>query len=155
MKKGILYFSLIVASGVTITNLYTSIVDVASWGSDIPASIEAARQYYKSYNPGSFFRIFSPLNQFLALACVITFWRQGKNVRIPLIAAFVLYFTAEGLTFMYFFPRNDIMFTIGASMDVEKIRATWQEWSTMNWVRTFIVATGVIFTSIALHRVYF
>jgi hypothetical protein len=32
MKKGILYFSLIVASGVTITNLYTSIVDVASWG---------------------------------------------------------------------------------------------------------------------------
>jgi hypothetical protein len=24
----------------------------------------------------------------------------------------------------------------------------------MNWVRTFIVATGVIFTSIALHRVY-
>lgn len=153
MTKALLYFSLAIASGTTITNIYTSIVDAASWGNDIPASIETARQYYRSHNPGDFFRIFSPLNQLLALACVIAFWRWGKNVRMMLLVALVLYVVAEGLTFVYFYPRNEIMFTMGA-MDVKKVSAAWQEWNTMNWIRTLIAAAGVVCTSMALHRIY-
>jgi hypothetical protein len=95
MKRIILYLSLIIASGLLLTNIYTSIVDAKSWGSNIPRSIEVAREYYKVSNPGDFFRIFSPVNQLLGLLCVIFFWKQGKQVRITLIAAALLYMVAE------------------------------------------------------------
>jgi len=140
--------------GAMISNVYTSIVDVASWGSDIPNSIEVARQYFKSSNPGNYFRIFSPLNQLLGLLCLVIFWRSGKNIRGFLLAAFLLYATAEGLTFLFFYPRNDIMFFNEGAPGIEKLRTVWQEWCTMNWVRTAIVGAGVTCSSLALHRIY-
>ena len=43
-------------------------VDAPNWGRDVPASIVAARDYFIVKNPGSFFRVISPVNQVLALA---------------------------------------------------------------------------------------
>ena len=153
MSRTLIFLSLIIASGILLTNIYTSIVDATAWGSRIPDSILAAREYYKGSNPGNFFRIFSPLNQLLALLCVIFCWRSGRPVRVMLILAFVLYVLAESLTFMFFYPRNDIMF-MSDTMDVELLRSTWSEWNSMNWVRSLIVAAGVACTSMALHRWY-
>ena len=115
-----------IAAGLTLANTYTSIVDVPAWGSDIPTSLEIARQYYLHSNPGDFFRIFSPANQLLGLLCVILFWKHGKPVRQFLIAAFVLYVMGEGMTFMYFYPRNDIMFRSHIA-DVEKLKNQYGE----------------------------
>ena len=47
------------AAGLTLTNIYNSIVDAPAWGNQIPASLETARTYYRSSNPGDFFRIFA------------------------------------------------------------------------------------------------
>lgn len=152
MKRIFLYFSLIIASGLLLTNIYTSIVDATSWGSDIPNSIETARQYYKASNPGNFFRIFSPVNQLLGLICMIVFWKRSKQVRVLLIVAFVLYMIVESLTFMYFYPRNEIMFV--DEMDLEKVKIAWSEWDTMNWMRTLIMAVGAACSGMALHRTY-
>ena len=152
MKRIFLYLSLIFASGLMLTNIYTSVVDAASWGSDIPNSIETARQYYKASNPGNFFRIFSPVTQLLALLCMLLFWKRSKQVRYLLMAAFVLYVMGESLTFLYFYPRNDIMFV--HEMDLEKVKIAWTEWNTMNWVRTLIAAAGVACSAMALHRIY-
>lgn len=154
MKLTWLYLSIIIASGAMLTNVYTSIVDVTSWGSDLPHSIDVARQYFKSSDPGNYFRIFSPLNQLLGLICLVIFWRSGKNIRGFLIAALILYATAEGLTFLFFYPRNDILFFNEGAPDVEKLKTIWQEWSTMNWVRTVIVAAGVTCSCLAMHRIY-
>ena len=57
------------------------------------------------------------------------------------------------MTFGYFYPRNDIMFTENP-LNVERARAAWQGWSSMNWVRTLIVGAGVACTSLALDAVY-
>jgi uncharacterized membrane protein len=153
MKTPVLFLSLIIASGLLFTNIYNSIVDAANWGSNIPESIEAARQYFRASNPGNFFRIFSPVSQLLALICVVIFWKRGGSVRYLLIGALLFCVSAESMTFMYFYPRNDIMFTSGTT-DVATLRTAWQEWNVMNWIRSILVGAGVVCSSLALHRLY-
>lgn len=153
MKRSILFASMGIGAGLVLANIYTSVVDVPAWGSNIPASIETTRQYYKSSDPGDFFRIFSPINQVLGLLCILLFWKRGKEVRLLLIVAFILYVIGEGLTFLYFYPRNDIMFKSELT-DMEKLRTTWQQWRNMNWMRTLVIAAGFVCSALALHYSY-
>ena len=153
MKKLIIFASMAMAAGLTLTNIYTSVVDVPSWGSNIPFSIAAAREYFKVSDPSHFFRIFSPINQALGLISVIIFWKRSSQIRWLLVAAFLLYVTAEGMTFQYFYPRNDIMFK-STITDAEQLRTTWLEWKNMNWLRTAIVAAGFMCSATALHFAY-
>jgi hypothetical protein len=154
MKKITLFASISLASGLLFTNLYTSLIDARSWGHDIPNSIAAAREYFKAVNPGNFFRMFSPVNQALGILTIILFWKASPAIRVFLIASVGLYILAEGLTFGYFFPRNDIMFKTAALSDVDLLKKTWSEWNTMNWVRTAILAIGVGLSFVALHKIY-
>lgn len=57
MKNIFLFASMAFANGLLFTNIYNSMIDAKSWGADLPHSIETARQYFKSINPGKFFRI--------------------------------------------------------------------------------------------------
>ena len=143
-----------IAAGLTLTNIYTSLVDVPAWGNQIPRSLATAREYFKVSNPGDFFRIFSPLNQALGLASIICFWNRSKKVRWFLVSAFLLYVIGEGMTFQYFYPRNEIMFQSDIT-NVAQLKSTWLEWRGMNWLRTIIVALGFTCSSIALHHSYF
>jgi len=153
MKRSIIFLSMAIAAGLVLANIYTSLVDVPAWGSELPASMETARQYYRFSNPGNFFRIFSPLNQGLGLLCAILFWKQGKQTRWLLVAALVFYLVGEGMTFRYFYPRNDILFKSNLP-GIAKLKATWEEWRDMNWVRTLVIATGFVCSSLALHYSY-
>lgn len=153
MKHALLFASIVVASGLLFANVYNSVVDVPSWGADIPRTIEVAREYFKSVNPGAFFRMFSPLNQVLGLIALILFWRTSNNVRMFLGVALVLYVLGDVMTFAYFFPRNDILF-INHLTDTETLRETWTEWKTMNWVRSLVVLVGIVCSLMALHRSY-
>ena len=154
MKKIILFASISLASGLLFTNLFTSLVDARSWGSDIPNSIATARQYFKVVDPGVFFRLFSPINQALGVIVLVIFWKASPSVRLSLFIALVCYVSAEAMTFSYFFPRNDIMFRDAALTDVDLLKKTWSEWNTMNWVRTDILLVGVIFSILSLHKIY-
>jgi hypothetical protein len=154
MKRIVLLFaSIVIASGLLISNIYTSLVDATSWGSDIPASIETARNYFSVVNPGDFFRIFSPLNQLLALLSLIVFWRSVPSSRKFLGTALVIYVVADVFTFAYFYPRNEIMF--GSSpIDLEAVRQAWTQWNSMNWIRSLIVAVGVCLSCVGLNDIY-
>ena len=154
MKIIILFLSISVASGMLLTNVYTSIVDAASWGSDIPRSIEAARQYFRHANPGNFFRIFSPVNQLLALVTLIVFWKSSPSIRLYLVIALVFYGLGELMTFSYFYPRNAILFNSAPLDDVSLLKKTWAEWNTMNWVRSLVLVIGLFFSFWALHNIY-
>src|SRR5258706_15825487 len=81
MKNVVLFASIAIASGLLLTNIYTSIIDAKSWGSNIPQSIETARKYFNVINPGNFFRIFSPINQLLGLLVLILFWKSSPAIR--------------------------------------------------------------------------
>jgi hypothetical protein len=154
MKIFILFLSISLTSGLLFTNLYSSLIDARSWGSDMPNSISAARSYFKTVTPGIFFRIFSPANQILALLVLILFWKSSASIRLCLGAAFVLYVLADVLTFAYFYPRNDIMFRTAQLTDVDLLKKVWSEWSMMNWIRSLILLAGLVFSFLSLHKIY-
>ena len=154
MKQIILFASISVACGLLFANLYSSLIDAKSWGSDIPNSMAITRDYFRTVNPGNFFRIFSPVNQLLGIIVLILFWKTSPSIKLYLGAALVLYLLAEGLTFGYFFPRNDIMFRNAQLTDVDLLRKTLSEWTRMNWVRSGILLTGIFFSFTALHKIY-
>ncbi len=153
MKQIFLFASIALASGLLFTNVYNSMIDAKSWGTDIPKSIETAREYFKAVNPGNFFRIFSPINQILGLLALILFWKVSTTVRIYLGIALVLYVSGDLFTFAYFYPRNDILFKTPIT-DIETIKQAWTGWNTMNWLRSAIVFLGLIFSFLALHKIY-
>ena len=154
MKNLVLFASITLASGMLFTNLYTSIVEAKSWGADIPNSIGTAREYFKVVNPGVFFRMFSPMNQLLGLLALILFWKASPPIRLYLGIAFLMYVLAEGLTFMYFYPRNAIMFRDGDLNNIALLKKVWAEWSFMNWVRTVVLVVGIFFSFLSLHKIY-
>ncbi len=151
-KNIILFLSISVASGALFINVYNSVVDATSWGSHIPESIETARQYYSTVTPATFLRVFSPLNQVLALLALIVFWKSAPVVRKPLGIALAMYIATDVLTFGYFYPRIAIMFETGKT--VETLTQAWQEWSVMNWVRSLIILVGIFFSCLSLHKIY-
>ena len=154
MKQAVLFLSITMASGLMLVNIYTSLVDARSWGSDIPNSIATARDYFKMVNPGNFFRIFSPVNQVIALIALIVFWKSIPSVRLHLGIALVLYVLCDVLTFAYFYPRNEIMFNSASLNDVELLKKTIAEWTSMNWVRTILLLGGIMISFFALSKTY-
>jgi hypothetical protein len=154
MKTILLFASIGIASGLLFVNIYTSLVDARSWGSHLPNSIGAAREYFKTVSPGNFFRLFSPINQVLGLLALIFFWKSSPGIRLGLGTAFVLYIAADVFTFAYFYPRNDIMFKTAQLSDVNLLKKTVTEWSNMNWLRSFIIMAGLCCSWLSLHKIY-
>jgi len=154
MKTLLLFASITIAAGLILVNMYTSLIDAKSWGSHIPESIAIAREYFKTVNPGNFFRIFSPINQLLGLFTLIIFWKSAPNIRLSLAIALLMYLSAEALTFSYFYPRNDIMFRTAQLTDVNLLKKTWSQWNSMNWIRTIILIIGLFFSFLSLHKLY-
>ena len=153
MQKLVIYIFITLLAGLLLTNIYTSMVDAYNWSSGFPDSIETARAYFKTKDPGDFFRIFSPLNQFAGFLSVILFWHTNKRIRLFLVLALGFALLADLFTFMYFYPRNAILF-LDPITDMEIVRKASSEWITMNWIRTLVVATGLFFAFRGLHEVY-
>ena len=119
MKNLLLFTSISLASGLLLVNVYNSMIDTKSLGSDLPQSLETARMYFKTVNPGNFYRVFSPINQVLGLLVLILFWKMSPAIRTNLGIAFVFYVMADILTFTYFYPRNAILFNPSLQSDVD------------------------------------
>lgn len=127
------------AAGLLFVNVYNSTVDAPNWGANIPHSIEIARAYFTVANPGSFFRLASPLNQVLAAVAVILCWKNNRYIALGALAFAVL---ADIMTFGYFYPRNEVMFM--APVDESAIQLAWEQWSSMNWVRSAICLVNAV-----------
>lgn len=140
------------AAGLLFANIYNSVVDAPNWGHDIPASIQATRDYFSVANPGTFFRLFSPALQVVTLAALVLCWTLDRRVRYYLLAALVFAVATDVMTFGYFYPRNAIMFENPMQGNTDAIRSAWAEWSRMNWPRSVVVAIGLVFDFAALLR---
>ena len=140
------------AAGLLFVNVYNSIVDAPNWGRDIPASINAAREYFQIANPGRFFRLASPINQGLALIALIAAWPAGRWPRILYGVALATALLADVMTFAYFYPRNAIMFNDPIT-DIDAVRSAWAGWSATNWLRSAICAVTVACNFVGLFLV--
>jgi len=105
-------------------------------------------------NPGDFFRIFSPLTQVFTLLSLMLFWKTGKSVRLFLGIALLCYISGDIFAFTYFHPRNDLMYLSQPILDTETLRTIASEWSSMNWVRSFVLFLGVVSLFLAVDKAY-
>src|SRR4051794_2503416 len=153
MEKVFAFIAIVFMSVVLGVNVYTSVVDAKSWGASIPDSILTARSYFKAVNPGTFFRVASPINQFFALAALIACWKSGKRARLYFGLALLLAVLVDALTVAFFYPRNAILF-FGSEGNVEVLTKAWSEWSIMNWVRSLMLAFGLLCSIKGLDSLY-
>jgi hypothetical protein len=77
MKKLVLFFSIMCASGLTLVSIYNTVIDAQSWASDIPASIQTARDYFQHVDPRRFYAVAGPINVILILLTIVLFWKDG------------------------------------------------------------------------------
>ncbi|PBJ10215.1 DUF1772 domain-containing protein [Flavobacterium sp. ACN6] len=154
MRKFILLASVAFASGILFVNIFNSIVNAVAYESNIPDSIIATRQFFKTVNPGTFFQIFSPATQVLALLALIIYWKKVPVSRSYLGIAFLFYLAADIFTFIYFHPRNDIMFLSEPLPDTQILKRLASEWSSMNWVRSLVVFMGLVFSFVGVDKIY-
>jgi len=82
MKKAILFLSIICASGLTMVSIYNTVIDAASWNSDIPMSIQTARDYFRHVDPRRFFTVAGPVNLILIVLTLILFWKDSVKIRV-------------------------------------------------------------------------
>jgi hypothetical protein len=153
MKKMIVFLSVICASGLVMVTIYNLIVDAKSWGSEIPASIITVRDYYKHVDPRNFFAIIAPINMVLIVLSIILFWKDSV-IRTYLCISFLLYLIIAALTFVYFIPRDRIIFTMPIGGHIEQIKTALSQWKNMNWLRTLFGLAGVMFTIKGIDRFY-
>ena len=132
IRKLTLILATTFVAGLLFVNIYNSMVDAPSWGSNFPTSIQTARDYFKIVNPGNFFRIFSPINQVLSLLALIVCWKVNKKVRMYCALALIFAVTSDAFTFAYFYPRNEIMFHSSIDTNLDGIKTAWSQWSSMS-----------------------
>jgi hypothetical protein len=82
MKVTVAFLSIFMASGLTMVTVYNTLVDAKSWGSDIPASIQTARDYYAHVDPRRFYLVAGPPTVLLAVLTMILFWRDVASLRL-------------------------------------------------------------------------
>ena len=134
--------------------IYNSVVDANSWGSDIPASIQTARDYFQHVDPRRFYVVVGPVNLILILLTLILFWKDSVSLRFNFAASFSCYAGILILTLAYFVPRNLILFTWSISDHLEQIRIASAQWSAMNWLRSSLGLAGVLFSFKGLDTYY-
>jgi hypothetical protein len=154
MKKLMLFLSIICASGLTMVNIYNGVIDAQSWASDIPASIQTARDYFRHVDPRSFYLIVGPVNEVLILLMIILFWKDRVSLRIYFATSFLMYTAIVVLTVAYFLPRNSILFTSSIPDHLDQIKGAAAQWSQMNWLRSLLGFVGVLFSFKGLDTYY-
>ena len=154
MKKSILFLSIICASGLTMVSIYNTIVDAESWGSNIPTSIQTARDYFQHVDPRRFFTVAGPVNLILIVLTLILFWNDSVKIRVYFTTSLVLYAAIVILTLVYFVPRDLMLFTSSIPDHIQEIRAAAAQWSHMNWLRSLLGLVGVLFSFRGLDTYY-
>ena len=154
MKKAILFLSIVCASGLTMVSIYNTVIDAKSWGFDIPASIQTARDYFKHVDPRTFYAFAGPVNEILILLTIVPFWKEGVSLRVCFATSFLMYGAIVVLTFAYFVPRDLILFTSSIPDHLEQIRVASAQWRQMNWLRSLLGCVGVLFSFKGLDTYY-
>jgi hypothetical protein len=143
MKQAVAFLSIFMASGLTMVTAYNTIVDATNWGSDIPTSIQTARDYFAHADPRRFYLIAGPPTVLLGVLTTILFWNDGVSLRLWFGASAASYVVIVVLTIVYFVPRDLTLFR-RPIQHLDPIRAAASQWRRMNWARTLLGCVGVL-----------
>jgi Anthrone oxygenase len=148
-RRLVLMLAVTFSAGLLFANTYSSIVDARSLSSDIPASIATTRAFWKTFGPHAFFGRLSPAAIAIHVVAVVLAWRAGPNVRRYSIAALASLALVAPFTFLYFYPRNEILLHAPLT-DIPALARAASEWSTMNWFRSALYGAALVCDFLAL-----
>ena len=101
-----------------------------------------------------FYAILRPVNEVLILLTIVRFWKDAVSLRICFAISFLMYTAIVVLTFAYFVPRDLILFTWSIPDHLDEIKAAASQWSHMNWLRSALGLSGVLFSFKGLNVYY-
>ena len=144
--QAILFMSFFALSMIVLGGtIFAVMVEYPNWFANVPASLEATRNFYRVLHPGYFFQIFAPLMLLSGVAFVVVGWRIAGARNMVLIALGVLV-AIELLTFLYIYPRLGVMFGPGAATHSgEVLRQAASQFTVADRVRTLMdfFASGI------------
>lgn len=149
VRKLVLMLAVTFSAGLLFANMYSSIVDARNLRSDIPGSIATMRAFWRQVGPHAFFGRFSPLAIALHLLALVLCWKAGPEVRRACVAALVALALVAPFTFLYFYPRNEILLSTPLT-EVSTLTRAATEWSTMNWLRSALYGAALVGDFLAL-----
>ena len=134
-------------------NTYNLVVDAPNWGANIPSSLQHTRDYWQAANPLRFFGILSPIHYVVLLMALVVGWNKPRSRKAWIIVALICSVVVTILSFVYFFPRNDILFFNPLDpSNAEFLRTKLSEWVTMHWVRIAVQLLALISALRALNN---
>ena len=123
---------------------YESVVMAPNYAARVPESLEHARSFFVTTNPGRFFRSFAPATQILILLAVILNGRE-KQVHWWLFGALAALALADVITFTFHYPRNALLFVQPLDqVPLAQLQAAARQWGPGNHVRVGLLAAAIL-----------
>jgi hypothetical protein len=132
--------------------LYESVV-VAPNFQGAPSSLEHARGFYHTTNPGTFFRVLAPSTQVFLLAALLCNWMPVPLTRWRLAGALALAILGDVITFRFHYPRNTILFSDPLTRSAADLNRVGSEWAAGNYVRIAVIFIAVVLVIVSMIRI--
>ena len=127
-------------------------INFPNWFHNIPASLDAAKNFLQARKPGQFFQIVYPLAILTGIGFVILGWKI-KPARNFILAALVLSVGVEILTFVFIYPMLRIMIVDGSAVhSADVLKETAQQFTTLNYVRMVFIFIAEMLSLIGLWK---
>ena len=126
--------------------IFSVMVEYPNWFANIPASLEATRNFYQVLHPGYFFQTVGPLSLLFGIGFVIAGWRISQVRNLVVISLGVL-IAAELLTFIYIYPRLNILFF---GIDTHSIGALKQAAAEFTFADQIRTGLGVLASAVTI-----
>ena len=116
--------------------IFAVMVEYPNWFANVPVSLETTRNFYKVLHPGYFFQMMGPLMLLTGIGFLIAGWRISSARNLVLISVGIM-IAIELLTFLYIYPRLDVLFGPGAgSQSIEVLRQAASDFTFADRIRT-------------------
>jgi hypothetical protein len=119
------------------------VVMAPNYERDIPASVEAAREFLKKITPAHYFRPISPIAQVFSLVGLVASWSLTA-VRWWLIVALGLLVLLDAITFSYHYPRLATLFKGPMPADSKVLGRAAREWALGNIARAVLLLVAFL-----------
>lgn len=123
--------------------LYESVVMAPNYEREIPASVEAARQFLKKTTPAHYFRPLSPIAQLLSLGGLIASWPISA-ARWWLMITLGILVLLDAITFSFHYPRLATLFKGPLPEDPKVLSRAAREWAQGNIARAVLLLVAFV-----------
>jgi signal transduction histidine kinase len=133
--------------------IFSVMVEYPNWFANIPSSLEATRNFYQVLHPGYFFQTVGPLSLLSGFGFVIAGWRI-RPVRNLVLISLGMLIVAELLTFIYIYPRLNILFFGIETHSINALMQAAAEFTLADQIRTGLGVLASALSIAALLRLF-